>query len=46
MKKKLKLDSLQVKSFITEETDLNADTVKGGTNVVPIGTTFGTKCVV
>lgn len=46
MKKKLKLDSLQVKSFITEETDVNAETVKGGTIVIPIDTNFGPQCIV
>lgn len=30
MKKKMKLDELKVQSFVTEEMDGNAETVKGG----------------
>ena len=46
MKKKLKLENLKVKSFVTEDSEFNADTLKGGTIVIPIDTNFGPGCVV
>ncbi|MEL6561090.1 MAG: pinensin family lanthipeptide [Bacteroidota bacterium] len=44
MKRKLKLESLKVKSFVTEDTDLNAETLKGGTGTIPILTNAGPAC--
>lgn len=44
MKKKLKLENLKVKSFITEEVDVNAETLKGGTGTIPILTNAGPAC--
>lgn len=35
MKKKLKLENLKVKSFVTEQQEFDSETLKGGTIVIP-----------